>query len=80
MDQEIKKNINSKVYSRFPELNGKEPTIRLQNKPDHNNSSSKTYLLIYSGKIEISGEKSLTRIVRVVAGETGNIIKISTSR
>jgi hypothetical protein len=80
MDQEIKNRINSKVYRRFPEVKGKEPTVRLQNNPDRISSSTRTYLLIYSGKIEISGNKSLSRIVRVVASEMGNIIKISTSR
>ncbi len=81
MDQEIKKNINSKVYRRFPEVKGNEPTVRLQNNPDHGSSSSpRTYLLIYSGNIQISENNSISRIVRVVASETGKIIKISTSR
>jgi hypothetical protein len=80
MDQETKKSINSKVYRRFPEIKGIEPTVRLQNDPDNANSSSRTYLLIYSGEIVISGNKSISRIVRVVASEMGNIIKISTSR
>ena len=80
MDQEIRNSINSKVYRRFPEVKGIEPTVRLQNNPDHIGGLSRTYLLIYSGKAEIPGNKSISRIVRVVASEMGNIIKISTSR
>ena len=80
MDQEIIRKINPKVYRRFPEVKGKEPTVRLQPNPDPISNSSRTYLLIYSGEVEISKNTSMSRVVRVVASETGNIIKITTSR
>ena len=80
MDKEIVTSINKKVYRRFPELNGKAPKIQSQNTHAKNEGSLCTYLLIYSGTVRISGNKTMPRLVRVVVNEKGKILKISTSR
>jgi hypothetical protein len=80
MDKKIVISINNKVYHRFPELIGKAPKIRSQNTRAKNARSLPTYLLIYSGTVRISGNKTMPRLVRVVVNEKGKILKISTSR
>jgi len=75
MKREMINSVNLKIYRQFPEVKGKSPKVSLQT-----SSSMKTYLLIYSGKSKTSDNKSISRVVRVVANENGKIIKISTSR
>lgn len=72
------KSISEEVYRRFPEQKGTTPEIQRQksSKPGLNTHN---YVLIYRTRVNISSEKSLERIVRVVATEIGQIIKISTS-
>ena len=69
------KTISSKIGKKFPELSGARPKVTHQ-KAAH----SSNYLLTYSGKAEGPGGKQINRIVRVVANDTGKIIKVSTSR
>lgn len=69
--------ITRKVVEQFPEMNGVEPDVRRQGVPDNGASQ---YLLTYKGESALPGGRSLKRIVRVVADETGHVIRISTSR
>ncbi len=63
--------INQEVYHRFHEFRGVKP--RLQ-------KSGQNTLLIYQTQVNLDGDKTLTRSVRVVVNEQDEIIKISTSR
>ncbi|HMK08278.1 MAG TPA: hypothetical protein VK449_04520 [Anaerolineales bacterium] len=67
--------VSRQVVRTFPEMDGVTPTVRSQSGAD-----TDQYLLIYKGKAALPGGKSLTRIVRVVANERGQIVRISTSR
>ena len=80
MKREAINSVNSKVYRQFPEVKGKSPKVSLQNSKTGNPGSPKTYLMVYSGTKITSDNKSIRRIVRVVANEKGKILKISTSR
>lgn len=75
--------INKKIYKKYPEVEGKRPTIKLEKGVNSNMSPvnpTKTYVLIYTGKISYGNKHSAKRVVRVVAKENGQIIKISVSK
>jgi hypothetical protein len=73
------KSISSRISRQFPEVAGSKPKIKTQN---HKGAKSglQTYLLTFQGKAKTADGKSINRIVRVIADETGKIIKITTSR
>jgi hypothetical protein len=81
MDTRLVKKISNHVYRQFPEMEGKNPKVRLQTGAAGQTRPVKpTYLLTYNTRIGINGGKSISRTVRVVADTNGKIIKISTSR
>jgi hypothetical protein len=69
----------NEVYRRFPDFSGIKPKVQAQ-KISTNSSPGKTYLLTYHQSAHLGGGKVLPRWVRVVADESGKILKISTSR
>ena len=77
MDQSTITKLSRKVVRDFPEMKGVRPTVRRQ-------STSKDvyqrYTLTYKGKAVLPGGHKISRIVRVVADERGQIFKISTSK
>lgn len=79
MNDKQLKSITSKVSRQFPEVAGAQPKVNLQS-GQKSKSSASTYLITYHGKSTTADGKSITRIVRVTASDSGKIIKISTSR
>lgn len=79
MNDKQLKSISSKVSRQFPEVAGTQPKVRRQS-GQKSKSSTSTYLITYRGKSKAADGKSITRIVRVTANDSGKIIKISTSR
>jgi hypothetical protein len=71
--------VNKEVYRQFPDFSGIKPKVQAQ-KPQSKASSEKTYLLTYHQNANLGTGKVLPRWVRVVADESGRILKISTSR
>lgn len=71
MESNVVEHVSQAVYRQFPELRGVRPSVR---------KSGDQYLLIFSGKVKTADGKTMNRIVRVTASETGNILKLSTSR
>ncbi len=72
------KNIENQIYRKFPEVAGSRPTVK--NQPSaKGRSDDSTYLLTFRGKAT-QGDRSFSRTVRVVANESGKILKVSTSR
>lgn len=59
------------VYRQFPELDGNKPRVTPQ---------GDDFLFIFKGDAAGPGGKRINRIVRVVAGKTGEIKKLTTSR
>ena len=76
MKSSIKKKINREVARSFPELKGVAPKVRSQG----NRGDQGQYLLIYQGTAELPNGKQMKRVVRVVANESGRILRMSTSR
>jgi hypothetical protein len=67
--------VSAEVYRKHPDLKGVKPKIV----PREGGSPSDT-LLVYKKKVTGPGGKSINRVVRAVADETGKIKKISTSK
>ena len=67
--------ISDEVYRKHPDLKGVKPKVT----PREGVKTSDT-LLVYQKKVSGPGGKSINRIVRAVADETGKIKKISTSK
>jgi hypothetical protein len=80
MDIKLVKKISTHVYRQFPEMEGKQPKVRLQTGAAGQTRAIKpTYLLTYNTRLSLNGGKTISRSVRVVADPNGKIIKISTS-
>ncbi len=80
MNHDLIRAINQEVYRRFPEVEGKQPKVRQQNSlRKQADAKATTYLLIYQGQVTTSTNRSMTRLVRVVANDQGKILKITTS-
>jgi hypothetical protein len=76
MNRETVAQVSREVARKFPEMAGVQPTIR----PQGESRGETQYLLVYKGRAELPGGKSLSRIVRVVCSERGRIVRLSTSR
>ncbi len=76
MDKALIQQVSRQVARSFPEMTGVAPTVRHQ--PAERGAGQ--YLLIYKGKAELPGGRTLQRIVRVVVDEQGRILRMSTSR
>ncbi len=72
MDENALNQICQQVYRQFPELKGVRPKVKA-----HTGGQK---LVIFDGKATTASGKAISRTVRVVVGENGKVIKISTSR
>jgi hypothetical protein len=72
MDRKAQQSVCEQVYRQFPEVAGCAPKV--QSRPGNE------YLLIFQGEGAAAGGRKIPRIVRVVAGPDGKIVKITTSR
>jgi hypothetical protein len=79
MDDKYLNSISKTIFRKFPEVAGSKPQVKRQS-TQNSKSSPVTYLLTYRGSSKTPDGKSITRIVRVTASDTGKIIKLSTSR
>ncbi len=77
MDARTIEKICKQVYQRFPEMSGSQPKVQAQSLGAQKDAS---YLLTFRSNAKTADGKALTNIVRVVASDTGKIIKITTSR
>lgn len=67
--------IEKQIYRQFPEVSGKRPKI-IQQK----SARSSNFLLTFNGRVEGPGGNIFKRTVRVVADDSGRILKVTTSR
>ncbi len=72
MDAKTLKQICEKVYKKFPEVNGKNPT-------KHGQPNDCT-LLIFKGTGTAPNGEKIPRVIRVTVNEQGKILKMTTSR
>ena len=80
MEDKYLASICKQIYQRFPEVVGSRPTVQAQKLSLDNGEASPRYLLIFKGLRTTADGKSINRIVRVVASERGQILKVTTSR
>jgi hypothetical protein len=69
--------IAQQIHHRFPEVAGQQPSVRTQ--AGAKAPGRATYLLTFKSQAKSAGPL-LPRTVRVVADESGHILKITTSR
>jgi hypothetical protein len=77
MDKGTLEQVSRHVAKKFPEMAGVRPTIRRQG---NSSSDDACFVLTYKGKAELPGGRKMSRIVRVVANESGRVIRMSTSK
>ena len=71
MEPSAIKQVTQEVVDQFPEMDGVEPSITLR---------KEQFTLTYKGRASLPGGKEMSRIVRVVADQAGQVIRMSTSR
>jgi hypothetical protein len=76
VNRETVARVSREVSRKFPEMDGVRPTIR----PQGESRGQSQFLLIFKGRAELPGGRSMNRIVRVVCDEAGRIVRLSTSR
>lgn len=59
------------IYRRFPEMKGVQPKV---------SPSRGRYIYTFKKKLPVAGGGDLLQVVRVVADEDGEVIKVSVSR
>jgi hypothetical protein len=69
--------VSRKVTRQFPEMKSVHPTVRSQSK---SGDRKEEFLLVYKGNVELPGGRKMSRVVRVVADEKGNVVRMSTSK
>lgn len=74
MEAKYVKSISTQVYRKFPEMKGVKPKVRAQT------AGGSKYLLTFQTIVVLAMGKSMTRWVRVVASDQGEILKITTSK
>jgi hypothetical protein len=75
MDAKTLSSICDQVYQKFPEVNGVRPKLQAMSK-----GQVSQHVLIFSSTATASNGKSMNRVVRVVVGSDGKIVKMSTSK
>ena len=78
------KSISANVYRKFPELKGVIPSVTKQSIPNTKTLSkpnhTSTYLLTYKGVVSMPGGHTMHKIVRVVANNKGQVLKMTLSK
>jgi hypothetical protein len=72
MDKSVLDKVCTKVYRRFPSMNGKKPSVSKQ--------AEGRYLLLFSGSNQTPDGMTIQQVLRVVTSEEGRILKTSMSR
>jgi hypothetical protein len=75
MDSSTRERISREVSRSFPEMDGVRPKVERKG-----NGATAQFLLIFKSKARLPNGRSMNRIVRVVADNRGEILRISTSR
>jgi hypothetical protein len=76
MEERAIKKVTRKVIRQFPEMKGAQPTVRRRS----GSGKKQHFELTYKGKVEVPGGRTLRRVVRVVADDSGSVIRMSTSK
>jgi hypothetical protein len=79
MNSKTIEGISQQIYRQFPEVSGGAPSVKAQAGPKNTGANS-TYLLTFKGRTASNGGPAFNRSVRVVATDTGRILKVTTSK
>jgi hypothetical protein len=73
-------NAKEAVHEQFPEMAGVEPTVSRKAHSKGGGGSKSLYVLTFKKSISLQGGGHLMRSVRVTMDQTGEIIKLTSSR
>jgi len=79
MDSKTISRIKQQIYRQFPEVSGEEPSVKTQAGAKSPRQSA-TYLITFKSRVNQPSGPSFSRAVRVVANDSGRILKVTTSR
>jgi hypothetical protein len=69
------------VHAQFPEMVGTEPTISEESRQGKSGRGGESvFVLTFQKNIPLQDGGRLTRVVRVTMGQTGEVIKLSSSK
>ncbi len=71
MNKKAVEKVTKSVVEQFPEMEGVRPTVK---------SERDQFVVTFKGTAELPDGKRMKRIVRVVADESGEVVRMSTSR
>lgn len=80
------KTISATVHRRFPELKNVAPNVRAQAVPKNVRTEKDCasgpirFLLTFRGTATLPGGKSMQRVVRVIANDKGQVLKMALSK
>ena len=84
MDPKLLQQVVAKIHKRYPEFAGCKPKVRTQNSVQGQGTSDHpNYLLTFKGTAiakSSTGNKRMSRYLRVVVDSEGKIQKVTTSR
>jgi hypothetical protein len=75
MDAKTLETICEQVYHKFPEVKGIRPKLQPLSK-----GKTSQHILVFASHATTASGTSMSRVVRVVVSEAGQIIKMSTSK
>jgi hypothetical protein len=70
--KEAVEKVTRTVVRQFPEMDGVRPAVKTD--------EGSRYLMTFKGELDLPDGNTMKRIVRVVASEKGDVIRMSTSR
>jgi hypothetical protein len=79
MNSKTIEGISQQIFRQFPEVSGGAPSVKTQPSPK-NTETDTTYLLTFKSRGGDSNGPAFNRSVRVVATDTGRILKVTTSK
>jgi hypothetical protein len=77
MDREAIDRVNRKVSKQFPEMKSVRPAVRTESQ---SSNCKQKFSLTYKGKADLPNGRTISRVVRVIADESGKVLRMSTSK
>lgn len=74
MDERLVLKVRRHVVKTYPEMKGAKPSVRRQS------GNAGRFQLTFKAQADLPGGRKMRRVVRVVADEEGNVLRMSSSK
>ena len=70
------------VFDKFPEMAGTEPSVSKKRSQSKGKSAGRSgcYVLTFQKRVSLPGGRSLKRLVRVTMDDSGEVVKLTSSK